>query len=90
MSEQKQERQAEPSPPQSSFKRAYIAMGTPFCKCAKCPTYPHQGDPRVYCDRGASHLTIEKKGCLCPGCPIYKLGKFAGDSFCFHGEAKRA
>ncbi len=89
MSEQP-ERQAEPSPPKSALKRAMISLGGPLCKCPGCPTYPGQGDPKVYCDRGASSLTIEKKGCLCPGCPIYKMGRYAGDSFCFKGEAKRA
>ncbi len=90
MSTQEQERQAEPGPPRSVLRRALIGMSSPLCKCSGCPAYPDQGEPRVYCARGASRLPIEKRGCLCPGCPIYKKGKFAGDSFCFHGQAKKA
>lgn len=39
------------------------------CICGQCPSYPGD-EPWLYCGRGGSPQSIDRKGCLCPGCPV--------------------
>ncbi len=71
---------------QNLFKKTANALASPFCSCSKCPSYPGKGDPRVYCERAKSDFQIEKKGCICGSCPIWKINHFTGYYYCINGK----
>ncbi|MFW6117617.1 MAG: DUF2769 domain-containing protein [Thermoproteota archaeon] len=56
------------------------------CKdfCGNCPSYPGTGE-WLFCARGRSTTKIEKKGCLCPTCKVYKDYQLSGRYFCAKG-----
>ena len=83
-----QEKQAEPSH-NGPLMKAGIATIAAFCICSKCPTYPDQKDPKVYCARGASPLPIEIKGCLCPDCPVQKTLRLKRMNYCYYGSNRQ-
>ncbi len=68
------------------FKKVILALASPFCICNKCPSYPGKKDPRVYCERAKSDYVIEKRGCLCPKCPIWKINHFKETYYCVIGK----
>ncbi len=42
------------------------------CRCPECPVYNEcldKNNERLFCSRGSTKCTIEKKGCLCLHCP---------------------
>jgi hypothetical protein len=39
--------------------------------CGKCPSYPGVEGEALYCARGRSSGAVERKGCVCPDCPIW-------------------
>ena len=69
-----------------SLKTFALAMASPFCHCGKCPSYPGKKDPRVYCERAKSGLAVQKRGCICPGCPIWKINHFKKQYYCVSGR----
>jgi len=80
--------QAEPMKSGLFFKVGAASV-KPMCVCRDCPSYPGGGDRVVYCVRGASGLPVEKKGCICPKCRVYKLARLAPHRyFCFNGAAR--
>jgi Protein of unknown function (DUF2769) len=65
---------------------AGIAMISPLCICHRCPTYPGEKDPKVYCARGASPKPIEMKGCICAKCPVQKMLMMKRTFYCYYGS----
>ncbi len=59
-----------------------------LCICGQCPTYPDQSDPWLYCARGKSPLGIERKGCLCPKCPVQQAYQNKNMYYCDTGAAE--
>jgi hypothetical protein len=39
--------------------------------CDTCPSFCGQKGEGLFCARGPSKVTAEKKGCNCPECPIW-------------------
>jgi hypothetical protein len=68
------------------FKKITRAVTTPLCICQKCPSYPGNKDPRVYCEYGKSNYPIEKRGCICSDCPIWKINRFQNHYYCETGK----
>jgi hypothetical protein len=55
--------------------------------CGTCPSLPFPPQPYLFCARGNSDQTIEKKGCKCPGCPLYITKGLKGMYFCETGKS---
>ena len=55
--------------------------------CGTCPSLPFPPQPYLFCARGNSDQTIEKKGCKCPMCPVYITNGLKGMYFCETGKA---
>lgn len=61
-----------------------------ICKdfCGKCPSYQGTGETKLaFCTIGRSQIIKEKKGCLCPRCPVYKMMSFRWEFYCMSGNA---
>jgi methylamine---glutamate N-methyltransferase subunit C len=52
--------------------------------CSACPSYPDKsgGAEGLYCARGPSKLSVEKKGCNCPECPVWINDGLSGMYYC--------
>lgn len=74
------------------MKKMMMAMASMMCTCKRCPSYPSCSDGKcdviLYCGRGASPKKIDKKGCICKPCRVYKMKKFTEDYYCVIGVAK--
>jgi len=46
--------------------------------CSTCPSYHKVPGEGLYCARGPSKLSIEKKGCNCPECPVWEKNRLSG------------
>ena len=57
--------------------------------CGTCPSLPTPPQPFLYCARGKSDKNIEKLGCKCPQCGVYKKYNLQTDNtyFCETGKA---
>ncbi len=55
------------------------------CQCMKCPSFA--GPPAFYCAMGKAEKPVEKKGCVCMTCAVWKEGKLSGGYFCESGKA---
>jgi hypothetical protein len=53
-----------------------------ICRCLTCPSFRNIEGEGLYCARGRSLSTIERKGCLCLGCPVLEIYHLTGDYFC--------
>jgi hypothetical protein len=51
--------------------------------CSACPSYPGQPGEGLYCARGPSKFSIEKKGCNCPECPVWEKNGLSSMYYCF-------
>lgn len=69
----------------------------PKCMCRDCPSYYvcksaiEADEPVLYCNpmRGKSATITKELGCLCSGCPVYKMNHFTEDGwYCTRGPAK--
>lgn len=68
------------------FKKFIRSITSPFCKCSKCPSYPGKKDPKVYCEYGKSQYLIDKRGCICPKCLVWKINGFRNQYYCETGK----
>ncbi len=62
------------------------------CVCPGCPTYNtcmKGNDEHLFCSRGNSTCDIEKKGCNCPTCPVWKEYGLNDFFYCEKGAAKK-
>jgi Protein of unknown function (DUF2769). len=60
------------------------------CICRPCPTYNEcmrADDERLFCVTGKSQAcTFDKKGCLCPSCPVRSLLNLTKAYYCVRGS----
>ncbi|MFH1821040.1 MAG: DUF2769 domain-containing protein [Methanobacteriota archaeon] len=54
------------------------------CLCMKCPSFA--GPPGFYCAKGKAKK-VDKKGCICMTCKLWKENKLSGGYFCVSGRA---
>ncbi len=54
--------------------------------CLSCPSYPRKSGEGLFCVRGASAHAIEKRGCHCPDCPLWKEKGLTGMYYCIKLE----
>lgn len=70
-------------------KKPSVSEYTGQCICDPCPTYNEcmRADAGLlFCFTGrAASCTFEKKGCICPNCPVYKTFGFKKSYFCIRG-----
>ncbi len=55
--------------------------------CNNCPSYPKTSVEGLYCARGKSKATIQRKGCNCPECPVWINNGLSGMYYCIKGSA---
>lgn len=80
--------------PEGSIKEVHVNLhNISNCMCKKCPSYPgmfrelaHADAPGLYCSHGKSRLDIEKKGCICPTCEVYKEHFLNSTYYCVQGK----
>jgi hypothetical protein len=61
-----------------------------ICKdyCGKCPSYQGTEEMKLaFCTTGKSSKILEKKGCLCKQCPVYKMMSLRWEYYCVQGNA---
>ena len=61
------------------------------CTCPGCPTYNKcmdKGTEVLYCTVGATACELERKGCLCGECPVWRDNGLTTFYFCVHGAAE--
>jgi len=56
------------------------------CICGGCPSYPAEGG--FFCVKGRSAKEIDKRGCICGDCAIFKDYELAGGYYCAAGIAE--
>jgi hypothetical protein len=60
------------------------------CICEPCPSYTEcmrAGNEMLFCVTGKSADCIfEKKGCICPGCPVKPILVLMKDYYCIKGS----
>ncbi len=58
--------------------------------CGTCPSLPFPPHPFLYCARGKAKENVDRVGCKCPQCPVFKKYKLAGQDpyFCDTGKAE--
>jgi hypothetical protein len=54
--------------------------------CSSCPSYPQAEGGGLYCARGPSSVSIEKKGCNCPECPVWTHYGLSGMYYCANNQ----
>jgi hypothetical protein len=60
-----------------------------LCYTERGPTYNRSSlTGGLFCARARSEKTLEKKGCVCPSCPIWAECKLNGVFFCVYGAAQ--
>jgi Protein of unknown function (DUF2769) len=69
---------------------AIIAQYRVTCICPTCPTYNEcmrADDQRLFCVQGRSPTcTFDKKGCLCPPCPVARALQLKKSYYCIRGS----
>jgi len=58
------------------------------CICKRCPSYVECGEKAGFCLIGKSTCIKEKKGCICPDCPVTKKMGLRWGYYCTEGSAK--
>ena len=70
-------------------RQAVIDENRKKCICDPCPTYNEcnrAGSELLFCVTGKSpDCTFEKKGCLCPTCPVTKILGLKKAYYCIRG-----
>jgi hypothetical protein len=71
-------------------KSAIIAQYRVKCICTTCPTYNEcmrADDQLIFCITGRSPTcTFDKKGCLCPACPVARDLHMKRSYYCIRGS----
>jgi len=67
-----------------------IAENRARCICDPCPSYNEcmrAADERVFCIIGKSpSCMFDKKGCICPNCPVWQAMGFKKSYYCIRGS----
>ncbi|HUH78595.1 MAG TPA: DUF2769 domain-containing protein [Methanoregula sp.] len=62
------------------------------CRCGPCPSYTEcmrSGEELVFCLAGRSpDCMFDKRGCLCPACPVQSALGFRKAYYCARGNAR--
>lgn len=58
------------------------------CICKGCPSYVECNEKAGFCLAGKSTCIKEKKGCVCPECPVTKKMNLKWGYYCTDGSAK--
>ncbi|MCX6745886.1 MAG: DUF2769 domain-containing protein [Candidatus Parcubacteria bacterium] len=62
-----------------------------MCNCPNCPSHndcmKDKGEV-LYCARGKSSCEVKSKGCVCPGCQVYKENNLNSAYYCLSGKAE--
>jgi hypothetical protein len=55
-----------------------------ICKqyCGDCPSYPQGTDEWLFCAKGKCSKSIERQGCICPGCDVYEKYDLSTTYYC--------
>ena len=55
-----------------------------ICKqfCGDCPSYPSESNEWLFCARGKCSKSIEREGCLCPGCDLFEKYQLTTTYYC--------
>lgn len=87
-SEEKTGKETEPKPPEMTEeqKKEYV-FGN--CICKKCPSYVECNEKAGFCLIGKSNCIKEKKGCICPDCPVTKKMNLKWGYYCTDGSAMK-
>jgi hypothetical protein len=71
-------------------KNTIIAQNRAKCICKSCPTYNEcmrADDQLLFCVKGRSPTcTFDKKGCLCPACPVTRVLGLKKSYYCLRGS----
>lgn len=63
------------------------------CICASCPTYNEcmrADESLAFCIEGmAANCTFDRKGCLCPPCPVFSALQLKSAYYCIRGPEIR-
>lgn len=68
------------------MKKIFRKIISLFCLCNRCPSYPRRRDEITYCEFGKSKFKIEKKGCICAKCFVWKINHFHDFYYCEKGK----
>ena len=55
--------------------------------CGTCPSLPFPPNPFLFCARGKAQQKVERKGCKCAQCPVWKKYELKELYFCDTGKA---
>ena len=55
--------------------------------CGSCPTYPTDSQQWLFCARGKTSKTLDKKGCNCPECEVWEKYGLSQMYYCIRGAA---
>lgn len=80
----KEEKAAEPEMTDEQ-KQEYVFAN---CICGKCPSWVECGEKGGFCLVGRSDCITEKKGCICPDCPVTKKMRLKWGYYCIEGSAQ--
>lgn len=50
--------------------------------CSTCPSYPKESTEGLFCAKGPSKRSIEKRGCNCPECQVWIDNGLSGMYYC--------
>jgi hypothetical protein len=85
--EKKPGEETTPSAPEMTEeqKQEYVFAN---CICKKCPSYVECEERGGFCWVGKSTCIKEKKGCICPECPVTAKLNLKWGYYCLNGSAK--
>jgi len=81
----KAEKEAAPAEMTDEEKAEYVFA---HCICTKCPSYVECSEKAGFCLAGKSTCIKEKKGCICPDCPVTKKMGLKWGYYCTEGSAE--
>ena len=55
--------------------------------CSSCPSYHKGMGEGLFCARGPSKMPIERRGCNCPECPVWKDNGLSSMYYCRKTES---
>jgi hypothetical protein len=59
------------------------------CNCERCPSYTDcslQKKELLFCMTGKTDCDVERRGCVCPTCPVHRANDFLMKYYCMNGS----